>query len=49
MIVRSSTGPGHGTPIKNLYLAGAWSRSGHGYGAVIPSGLECFSEIMKTW
>ena len=40
---------GHGTPIKNLYLAGAWSRPGHGYGAVIPSGLECFSEIMKTW
>ena len=40
---------GHGTPIKNLYLAGAWSRPGHGYGAVIPSGLECFSEIMKQW
>ena len=40
---------GHETPIKNLYLAGAWSRPGHGYGAVIPSGLECFSEIMKTW
>ncbi len=40
---------GHTTPIKNLYLAGAWSRPGHGYGAVIPSGLECFGEIMKTW
>jgi all-trans-retinol 13,14-reductase len=40
---------GHGTPIKNLYLAGAWSRPGHGYGAVIPSGLECFGEIMRTW
>jgi prolycopene isomerase len=40
---------GHSTPIKNLYLAGAWSRPGHGYGAVIPSGLECFAEIMKTW
>ncbi|HTX98535.1 MAG TPA: NAD(P)/FAD-dependent oxidoreductase [Bacteroidota bacterium] len=40
---------GHATPIKNLYLAGAWSRPGHGYGAVIPSGLECFGEIMKTW
>jgi all-trans-retinol 13,14-reductase len=40
---------GHGTPVKNLYLAGAWSRPGHGYGAVIPSGLECFREIMKTW
>jgi all-trans-retinol 13,14-reductase len=40
---------GHATPIRNLYLAGAWSRPGHGYGAVIPSGLECFAEIMRTW
>jgi all-trans-retinol 13,14-reductase len=39
----------HQTPIKNLYLAGAWTRPGHGYGAVIPSGLECFGEIMKHW
>jgi len=44
-----STRVGHSTPIKNLYLAGAWSRPGHGYGAVIPSGLECFAEIMKSW
>ena len=40
---------GHSTPIENLYLAGAWTRPGHGYGAVIPSGLECFGEIMKSW
>lgn len=40
---------GHATPIKNLYLAGAWSKPGHGYGAVIPSGLECFGEIVKNW
>ena len=40
---------GHTTPIRNLYLAGAWSRPGHGYGAVIPSGLECFGEIMRDW
>jgi all-trans-retinol 13,14-reductase len=40
---------GHATPIANLYLAGAWSRPGHGYGAVIPSGLECFREIMSAW
>jgi all-trans-retinol 13,14-reductase len=40
---------GHKTPIKNLYLAGAWTKPGHGYGAVIPSGLECFGEIMKEW
>lgn len=39
----------HVTPIKNLYLAGAWTKPGHGYGAVIPSGLECFAEIMKKW
>jgi prolycopene isomerase len=40
---------GHKTPVKNLYLAGAWTRPGHGYGAVIPSGLECFAEIMREW
>jgi NADPH-dependent 2,4-dienoyl-CoA reductase/sulfur reductase-like enzyme len=28
-------------------FASAFSRPG--YGAVIPSGLECFSEVMKTW
>jgi all-trans-retinol 13,14-reductase len=39
----------HATPVKNLYLAGAWTSPGHGYGAVIPSGLECFAEIMKHW
>jgi phytoene dehydrogenase-like protein len=40
---------GHTTPIKNLFLAGAWSKPGHGYGAVIPSGVECFGEIVKSW
>jgi prolycopene isomerase len=40
---------GHKTPIKNLYLAGAWTRPGGGYGAVIPSGLQCFGEIMEEW
>jgi all-trans-retinol 13,14-reductase len=44
-----STRVGHETPIRNLYLAGAWSRPGHGYGAVIPSGLECFGEIVRGW
>lgn len=39
----------HITPIKNLYLTGAWTQPGHGYGAVIPSGLSCFAEIMKKW
>ena len=37
------------TPIKNLYLAGAWTSPGGGYGGVIPGGLACFAEIMKTW
>jgi phytoene dehydrogenase-like protein len=39
----------HATPIKNLYLAGAWTQPGHGYGGVIGSGLQCFGEIMKKW
>jgi all-trans-retinol 13,14-reductase len=48
----NNTGPNrmpHTTPIENLYLAGAWTQPGHGYGAVVPSGLECFGEIMKKW
>ncbi|MBT8387029.1 MAG: NAD(P)/FAD-dependent oxidoreductase [Ignavibacteria bacterium] len=40
---------GHATPIKNLYLSGAWTKPGHGYGGVIYSGLQCFGEIMKSW
>jgi len=38
----------HHTPIKNLYLSGAWTSPGGGYGAVLWSGLECFAEIMKN-
>jgi all-trans-retinol 13,14-reductase len=37
------------TPIKNLYLAGAWTLPGHGYGACIPSGLACFGQVMADW
>ena len=40
---------GHATPIRNLYLSGAWTSPGHGYGAVISSGPECFAEIMRSW
>ena len=40
---------GHTTPVKNLFLAGAWSRPGHGYGGVIQSGLECCSEVVQAW
>jgi all-trans-retinol 13,14-reductase len=39
----------HETPIKNLYLAGAWTSPGHGYGGVLWSGLECFGQIMQKW
>lgn len=37
------------TPIKNLYLSGAWTFPGHGYGACIPSGLSCFAQVVKDW
>jgi phytoene dehydrogenase-like protein len=40
---------GHTTPIKNLYVAGAWTRPGGGYAAVLMSGLECFGEIVREW
>ncbi|MDH4271022.1 MAG: NAD(P)/FAD-dependent oxidoreductase [Candidatus Aminicenantes bacterium] len=39
----------HDTPVRNLYLAGAWTRPGGGYGAVMPSGLQCFAQIMAEW
>lgn len=39
----------HSTPIENLYLAGAWTQPGHGYGGVLYSGLQCFGEIMQKW
>jgi hypothetical protein len=45
-----NSGPGRMAPkipIKNLYLAGAWTSPGGGYGAVIPSGLAFFAEVMK--
>lgn len=38
---------GHDTPIGNLYLAGAWTKPGHGYGSVLSSGVECFGEIVQ--
>ena len=39
----------HKTPITGLYLSGAWTSPGGGYGGVIPSGLQCFGEVMKAW
>jgi prolycopene isomerase len=40
---------GHATPIRNLYLAGAWTRPGGGYSAVLSSGLQCFAEATRNW
>jgi all-trans-retinol 13,14-reductase len=40
---------GHATTVKNLYLAGAWSEPGHGYGAVLASGPNCFAEVIRRW
>ena len=37
------------TPVRNLYLAGAWTFPGHGYGACIPSGLACFAAVTAGW
>ena len=37
------------TPIKNLYLSGAWTFPGGGYGACIPSGLSCFAAVVEDW
>jgi all-trans-retinol 13,14-reductase len=39
----------HDTPIKNLFLSGAWTAPGGGYGACIPSGLMCFAKVMESW
>lgn len=39
---------GYDTPVKNLYLAGAWTRPGGGYTAVLESGLDCFARLAKT-
>jgi phytoene dehydrogenase-like protein len=37
------------TPVKNLYLSGAWTFPGHGYSACVPSGLSCFAQVMADW
>jgi phytoene dehydrogenase-like protein len=39
----------HKTPIENLYLSGAWTSPGHGYSAVLMSGIACFGKIMREW
>ncbi len=37
------------TPIKNLYLAGAWGEPGGGYTAVLLSGKKTFGMLMEDW
>jgi len=41
--------PSRTTPIKGLYLSGAWTQPGAGEVGVMWSGLGCFKDIMKTW
>ncbi len=37
------------TPVKGLYLAGAWGDPGGGYSAVLGSGRKTFGYIMEDW
>jgi prolycopene isomerase len=37
------------TPVKGLYLAGAWGNPGGGYGAVLRSGQMTFGKMMEDW
>lgn len=38
----------NGTPVKGLYLAGAWGRPGGGYGAAMRSGQVTFQHIVQA-
>ena len=37
------------TPVKGLYLAGAWGNPGGGYSGVLKSGRMTFGKIMEDW
>jgi phytoene dehydrogenase-like protein len=37
------------TPVKGLYLAGAWGNPGGGYTGVLRSGQQTFRQMMKDW
>lgn len=37
------------TPVKGLYLAGAWGNPGGGYSAVLSSGRKTFGQMMEDW
>lgn len=40
---------GNQTPVKGLYLAGAWGNPGGGYAGVLRSGRSTFHQIIKAW
>jgi prolycopene isomerase len=40
---------GNRTPVKGLYLAGAWGNPGGGFGAVLRSGELAFEQILEDW
>jgi prolycopene isomerase len=37
------------TPVKGLYLAGAWGEPGGGFGGVFRSGQSAFQSLMEDW
>jgi len=37
------------TPVKGLYLAGAWGNPGGGFGGVLRAGARTFEQIIEDW
>lgn len=37
------------TPVKGLYLAGAWGNPGGGFGGALSGGRAAFTELMRFW
>jgi len=37
------------TPVKGLYLAGAWRNSGGGFGGALNGGQAAFTALTKSW
>lgn len=40
---------GNQTPVKGLYIAGAWGNPGGGYAGVLRSGKSTFYQVMQAW